>query len=150
MTDDEQPFANLVDRHGPAKQSDRSVAHARPDGISDATIEALGALSAALETAEHARGHLYAFHRLSGSTDREIQEAVAKLRDAGRSDIADVVAEVMIGRDVIAGMWSFQLIERYDAEYWSAFRDVERAARAAAGNAEPHTFEAEMKHAEQS
>jgi hypothetical protein len=149
MTED-LPLGDLVDRHGPARQPGRSVAHARPDGISDATVEALGALSAALETAEHARGHLYAFHRLSGSTDREIQEAVTKLRDAGRPDIADVVADVMIGRDVVAGMWSFQLIERYDAEYWSAFRDVERAARAAAGIVEPHTFEAEMKHAEQS
>ena len=30
-----------------------------PDGVDDATVEALGKLSEALETCERARGHLY-------------------------------------------------------------------------------------------
>jgi hypothetical protein len=31
--------------------------HRRPDGVSEATVEALGKLSEALETVERARGH---------------------------------------------------------------------------------------------
>ena len=147
---EQPPLEHVIDKHGRAAHPERRVAHTRPDGLDDATVAALGALSAALETAEHARGHLYAFHRLSGSTDREIQEAVGKLRDAGRVEIADAVATVMVGRDAVAGMWSFELIEHYDAGYWTALRDVEAAARAAVGITEPHLFEAEMKHSEQS
>jgi hypothetical protein len=32
--------------------------HRRPEGVSDATVEALGKLSAALDHVEDARGHL--------------------------------------------------------------------------------------------
>ena len=35
-------------------------AHRRPDCLDDATVEALGKLSEALETVERVRGHLYA------------------------------------------------------------------------------------------
>ncbi|MGH8861137.1 MAG: hypothetical protein ACRDVG_07855 [Jatrophihabitantaceae bacterium] len=71
--------------------------------MSDATVDALGKLSAALETADHARGHLYAFHRLSGSCDLALQSAVTELREAGHGNLADEIDEVLIGREVIAG-----------------------------------------------
>jgi hypothetical protein len=118
--------------------------------MSDETVSALGKLSEALEVVEHARGHLYAFHRLSGTADRTLQDAVTALRNAGHRDLADEVADILVGRDVIAGRWSFELVEEYDATYWSVFRDVEAQARARLGNAAPHVFEAEMKHSEQS
>lgn len=38
-----------------------SATHERPSGVSDATVQALGALSKALETTERARGALYDF-----------------------------------------------------------------------------------------
>jgi hypothetical protein len=50
--------------------------------MDDATVDALGRLSAALETAEDARGHLYAFHRLSGRADLDLDDAIAALRAA--------------------------------------------------------------------
>ena len=139
----------LFDRHGSAKHPDRPVARERPPGMSDGTVAALGKLSAALEKAEHARGHLYAFHRLCGSTDLELQDAVLDLRRAGHVELADEIDEVLVGRDVVAGRWSFELIEDYDHGYWSTFRDVEQQARSRLGGAEPHLYEAEMKHAEQ-
>ena len=46
-----------------------SPEHRRPDGVTDATVEAVGKLSAALDHVEDARGHLYAFHRLMGSAE---------------------------------------------------------------------------------
>jgi len=140
--------AELRRRHGSARRPERPVAHPRPDGVDDATVEALGKVSEALEVVEHARGHLYAFHRLSGHADLTLQEGVRQLRAAGQTELADLVDEVLVGRDVIDDRWTFQLIEAYDAQYWSAFRDVEAWTRRATG-LEPHTFEAEMKVSEQ-
>ncbi|WP_258065569.1 hypothetical protein [Rathayibacter tritici] len=54
-------------------------AHLRPEGLDDATVAALGKLSEALETIEPSRGLLYGFHRLTGSADLALGEAV----DAG-------------------------------------------------------------------
>lgn len=150
MTDagDLHDAAELRLRHGSARRPGRPVVHPRPDGLDDATVEALGKVSEALEVVEHARGHLYAFHRLSGHADLTLQEGVRQLRDAGRTGLADLVEELLVGRDVIDGRWTFQLVEAYDAQYWSAFRDVEAHLRRETGM-EPHVFEAEMKHAEQ-
>ena len=50
-----------------------------------ATVRAVGKLTEALEAVEEARGHLYAFHRLTGTADFALEEAIGMLRDAGRS-----------------------------------------------------------------
>ncbi|MDQ2846541.1 MAG: hypothetical protein M3Y77_09375 [Actinomycetota bacterium] len=140
----------LAEQHGSAARPDRPPAHARPDGVSDATVGALGKLSEALEMVEHARGLLYGFHRLSGSADLALREAVGLLRDAGHGELADDVDRTLVGRDTVDGMWTFQLVESYDAQYWTAFRQVEEHARMQLGVAVPHLYEAEMKHQEQS
>jgi hypothetical protein len=131
-----------------ARRPDRPPEHPRPDGTDDATVAALGKVSEALEVVEHARGHLYAFHRLSGTADLTLQEGVRQLRAAGHGELADLVDDVMVGRDVIDGRWTFQLVEAYDASYWAAFREVEAHLRQVTG-LEQHTFEAELKVAEQ-
>lgn len=51
-----------------------------------------------------ARGHLYAFHRLSGTADWLLQDAVDALRDAGSPLLAEQVEQVLVGRDAIADM----------------------------------------------
>ena len=140
---------DLTSIHGPAARPRRPAVHGRPDGTTDATVAALGKLSEALETVEHARGLLYGFHRLSGSADAALQEAVEQLRAAGHTDLAEDIATVLVGRDVVDGRWTFELVEAYDRDYWSVFRDVERHARAVVGDAEPHIFESDMKRDEQ-
>ncbi len=117
--------------------------------MTDATVQALGSLSAALEVVEHARGHLYAFHRMSGTADLALQDAVRELREAGHTALADDIDGALVGRDVIDGKWTFQLVEAYDAGYLSVFRAAEARARELCGNAEPHIYEAEMKAREQ-
>jgi hypothetical protein len=117
--------------------------------MSDETVAALGKLSEALEVIENARGLLYQFHRMSGTADLTLQEAVKQLRDAGHPALAAEIEDVLVGRDVLAGMWTFQIVEEYDANYWSVFRAVERRARSVLGSAPPHIFEAEMKVSEQ-
>lgn len=119
--------------------------HRRPDGVSDETVEALGKLSEALEAVEHARGHLYAFHRLCGTADLTAGEAVDLLREAGHAALADRVATEVVGRNIIHGRWSFQVVEEYDDGYYTTFKEVERAARDDLVQGRRHLFEAEMK-----
>lgn len=118
---------------------------ATPDGVSDATVEALGALSEALETVERARGHLYTFHQLTGEADLALGDAVEKLRAAGHDDVADRVEADLVGRNVVGGRWTFQLVEDYDDGYWSAFREHERRARDELAGGVRHLYEARMK-----
>ena len=47
----------------------------RPDAMDDATVEAVGAVSEALECVERARGELYSFHQLMGHADLLLGEA---------------------------------------------------------------------------
>ena len=95
---------------------ERPVEHPRPAGSDDATVAAVGKLSAAFEVVENARGMLYAFHRMSGEADLALQEAVPMLRDAGHGELADEIDEVLVGRDVVDGLWTFQIVESYDEQ----------------------------------
>ncbi|WP_407320023.1 hypothetical protein UQW22_06125 [Isoptericola halotolerans] len=119
--------------------------HRTPAGVSDATVEALGMLSEALETVERARGHLYTFHQLTGEADLALGDAVDKLREAGHDDVARRITEDLVGRNVIAGRWTFQIVEDYDDGYWHAFREHERAARDELAGGVRHLAEARMK-----
>ena len=122
--------------------------HTTPPGVSDATVEALGKLSEALETADRARGHLYSFHQLTGSADIALGEAVTALREAGHREIADRLEHDLVGRNVVAGRWTFQIVEDYDDNYWSVFRSLEEAARRELVGGRRHLFEARMKQSE--
>jgi hypothetical protein len=119
--------------------------HQRPPGTSDATVEALGKLSEALEVIEHARGYLYAFHRLTGTADLAIGEAVDLLREAGHPEVADRVDREIVGRNVIEGRWTFQIVEDYDDNYYSAVKAMEKHARDELVDGKRHLYEAEMK-----
>ncbi|MGX5656632.1 hypothetical protein ACWKWC_17785 [Geodermatophilus nigrescens] len=119
----------------------------RPD-LDDTTVEGLGKLSEALETIEQARGQLYGFHQHSGKADRLLQEAVEKFREAGHTQLADDLDRDLVGRNVIADRWTFQIVEDYDASYWSAFRDFDERARTELSGGDRHVFEARMKQRE--
>ena len=123
---------------------------ATPEGVSDETIVALGKLSEALETCERARGHLYTFHQLTGSADIALGEAVAALREAGHDGIAERIDRELVGRNVLPGRWTFQIMEEYDDGYWSLFRELERAARDELAGGVRHLYEARLKQSERS
>ena len=119
--------------------------HTRPDGVDDLTVEALGNISEALEAVEVARGHLYAFHRLSGTADLTLGKGVRQLREAGHADLADRIERELVGRNVLQGRWTFQVVEEYDDGYYATFKDLDRAARDALVGGRRHLYEAEMK-----
>ncbi|MFC4061228.1 hypothetical protein ACFOWE_23255 [Planomonospora corallina] len=121
------------------------MAHRRPEGLDDTTVEALGKLSEALETAERARGHLYAFHQLTGRSDLMLDEAVELLRAAGHEKQAEAVAAELIGRNVIEGRWTFQIVEDYDDGYRRCFLELEERIRNELAGGRRHLYEAEMK-----
>ncbi|MCF2126388.1 hypothetical protein L1I79_08010 [Strepomyces sp. STD 3.1] len=121
--------------------------HRRPEGVSDETVAALGSLSKALETTECARGHLFAFHQLTGSADFELDRAVDLLRAAGHPEWAERVRTEILGRNVIPGHWTFQVVEAYDRTYYEPFRDLEREAVDRLAEGRDHLYEAELKEA---
>jgi hypothetical protein len=119
----------------------------RPD-LDDDTVTALGTLSEALETVEQARGLLYGFHQLTGKADLLLQDAVRQFRDAGHTELADDLDRDLVGRNVIADRWTFQVVEDYDANYWSTFRAFDERARTELADGDRHVFEARMKQRE--
>ena len=122
--------------------------HTTPAGVSDATVCALGKLSEALEACERARGHLYSFHQLTGSADIKLGEAVQALREAGHDQVAGRLDTELVGRNVLDGRWTFQVVEDYDDNYWSLFRELEKAARDELADGRRHLYEARLKQAE--
>jgi len=122
--------------------------HQAPTGTSDQTVEAVGLVTEALETCEQARGHLYAFHQLTGSADIKLGEAVQALRTAGHDTLADRLESELVGRNVLSGRWTFQIVEDYDDGYWSVFRELETQVRTELMDGRRHVFEARMKQSE--
>jgi hypothetical protein len=124
-----------------------STDRSRPD-LDDTTVEGLGKLSEALETIEQARGQLYGFHQHSGKADLLLQDAVDLFRKAGHTQLADDLDRDLVGRNVIADRWTFQIVEDYDATYWSVFRAFDERARNELSDGDRHVYEARMKQRE--
>ena len=116
----------------------------RPD-LDDDVVSALGKLSESLETVEQARGLLYGFHQLTGKADRLLQEAVEEFRATGNTELADSLERDLVGRNVIADRWTFQVVEEFDDSYWSTFRDWDRTVRDEVLDGRRHVYEAQMK-----
>ncbi|MGY2085519.1 hypothetical protein [Blastococcus sp. SYSU DS0539] len=124
-----------------------STDRTRPD-LDDTTVEALGKLSEALETVDQARGFLYAFHQLTGKADRLLQESVELFEQAGAGRLAEDIGRDLVGRNVIADRWTFQIVEDFDENYWGTFRAYDARARDELSGGDRHVHEARMKQRE--
>ena len=113
--------------------------------MDDNAVAAAGKMTEALETLERARGHLYSFHQLVGETDFKLDEVLELLRERGDDELADRLSRELVGRNVLPGRWTFQVIEEFDDGYWSVFREHERAFRDALVGGRRHVHEAELK-----
>lgn len=131
---DETPTARSVDAE-----------HSRPEGATDAEVEAAGTISEALEKVERARGHLYSFHQLIGAADFGFEDGADQLAASGHQDLARRLREELIGLNVLAGRWSFQIVEDFDDSYWSTARALDRAVRNEVTGGRRHVYEAELK-----
>lgn len=108
-------------------------------------MAAVGKVSEALEYVERARGHLYSFHQLMGHADLLLGQACDDLREAGHGAVADRLSQDMVGRNVIRGRWTFQVVEEFDDDYWSRLRAHEKRVRDDLMDGKRHVYEAEMK-----
>jgi hypothetical protein len=117
----------------------------RPPDVSDETIEALGKASEAVEYVERARGHLYSLHQLIGRADLLFEEAAEKFAAAGLRDESTVLLDEIVGRNVLDGRWTFQIVEEFDDCYYQPVSDsLRQLERRHVGGAR-HVFEEEMK-----
>ncbi|GAB3952823.1 hypothetical protein GCM10027614_57160 [Micromonospora vulcania] len=105
----------------------------------------MGELSKALETIHRVRGHLYSAHQLVGGADLTLDRVVKLLRGAGHDGMADRVERELLGRNLLPGRWTFQIVEEFDDGYYAAFQEIERDARQKLAGGRRHIFEAEMK-----
>lgn len=119
--------------------------HARPDGVDDTTVEAAGRLTEALEYVERARGALYELHQLIGRGDILADEAAGLLEGAGHDGLAELLRTDLVGRNVLDGRWTFQIVEEFERTYWEPFRQLERKVRDELLQGRRHVYEAEMK-----
>lgn len=122
-------------------------AHRRPEGATDAEIEAAGTVGEAMEYIERARGHLYDLHQLIGRADILFQEAADQLAQAGRPELAERIRDEMVGVNVLHGRWTFQIVEEFDDGFWSTARALDSAVRDELTGGRRHVHEAEMKEA---
>lgn len=111
----------------------------------DNLVAAIGKASEALEYVERARGQLYSFHQLMGRADLQFGESVDMLRDANLDADAQHMETEIVGRNVIDGRWTFQLVEEFEALYYepavAEVRDLERKYL----DGKRHVYESRMK-----
>ncbi|GAA1172762.1 hypothetical protein GCM10009584_12160 [Ornithinimicrobium humiphilum] len=119
--------------------------HSRPEGATDAEVEAAGTISEALEKVERARGHLYSFHQLIGAADFGFEDGADQLEASGHRELAERLRTELIGLNVLAGRWSFQVVEDFDDGYWTTARELDRVVRDAVTDERRHVYEAELK-----
>jgi hypothetical protein len=74
-----------------------------------------------------------------------LRRTVERGRDAGYPQLAQHVTEHLIGRNVLPGRWSFQVVEEYDDGYYLCFKDVEKLVRQRLTGGRRHVFEAATK-----
>ena len=113
--------------------------------MSDELVEAIGKASEAFECLERARGHLYSFHQLMGHADLTFGEAADLLRDAGAAGDAEELEVDVVGRNVLDGRWSFQIVEEFDDVYYAVVREQVERLEARHLDGMRHLYESEMK-----
>ena len=119
--------------------------YARPDGATDGAVAAAGKLSEGLDCIEQARGYLYGFHRLIGRADFLFEEAAELLEEEGARGHAEHLRTEIVGRNVLDGRWTFQLVDEFEDLYYTPVKSAEAAVRDDLMAGRRHVLEAELK-----
>jgi hypothetical protein len=107
--------------------------------------EACGKASEALEYVIRVRGHLYSAHQLTGRADFLFEEAADLLDEAGEDGDAQRLREEIVGRNLLDGRWTFQIVEEFDDVYFSVVEAAVRELEARHTGGRRHAHEAELK-----
>ncbi|WP_380282550.1 hypothetical protein [Kitasatospora purpeofusca] len=84
---------------------------------------------------------------MTGGGDRMLAEAARLLRAAGHQEQADLVERRLVGRDVLPGMWTYQVVEAYDDTYYRVLEQAEEQVRREVAAGRRHLWEAGMQQA---
>lgn len=120
-------------------------AHRRPEGASDELVAAVGKLSEGIEWLERVRGRLYDFHQMVGRTDFLFGDAADALEEAGQPELADKVRREVVGRNILDGRWTYQVVEEFERCYYEPVRAVDAEVHDAVMDGKRHVYEAELK-----
>ncbi|HVW31366.1 MAG TPA: hypothetical protein VHL53_02400 [Acidimicrobiia bacterium] len=105
----------------------------------------MGKLSEALEWIERVRGRLYDFHQMIGRADFLFEDAATALSEAGHREEAGWIRDEIVGRNVLDGRWTFQVVEEFESCYHEPIRTIEARVRDRLMAGRRHVFEAELK-----
>jgi hypothetical protein len=119
--------------------------HVRPDDVDDATVEAVGKISEAFELLQRARGALYTFHQQIGWVDDTLGDGLELLRAAGHDELADELSRTWLGRNVLPGMWTFEVVEAFERTYYEVAVAGEDLVHERLSGGRRHVQEAERK-----
>jgi hypothetical protein len=117
----------------------------RPDGADDLTVEAVGKVSEALEYIHRVRGCFYELHQLTGQADFYFEDGAEMLRAAGHDELAGLLETEVVGRNLLPGRWTFQIMEEFDDTYYFPVVEAERRIRAELMAGRRHVYESELK-----
>ncbi len=123
----------------------RDDEHRRPEGVTDALVAATGKASEAFEWVERLRGRLFDFHQMMGHADFLFGDAADALEQAGQPELAEMLRRDVVGRNVLPGRWTFQIIEEFDDGYYRVVKDAEERIQSECMQGRRHVFEAELK-----
>lgn len=119
--------------------------HRRPMAAGDDTVAAVGRLTEAFEWVERARGRLYDAHQMMGHADLLFGDAAEALAEAGHHDEASLLRREVVGRNILDGRWTFQVVEEFDDHYYRPVRAAEEHIRSVLMDGRRHVHEAELK-----
>ncbi len=124
-----------------------SGGHGSPDRdrAHDDVTEAVGRASEALEYVERARGHLYSMHQLIGRADFLFGEAADLFLEAGEAEAGEGLLRDVVGRNILDGRWTFQVVEEFDDLYHQPVTVAVRALEREFHGGERHVHEARLK-----
>lgn len=119
--------------------------HSPPEGVDETTMEATGKVGEAFEWIERARGRLYDFHQMIGRADLLLDEAADLLQAGGAKDLAELLRRDIIGRNVLDGRWTFQIVEEFDETYYGPVASAEERIRDELVGGRRHVYESALK-----
>ncbi len=119
--------------------------YTQPENVSDEAVEAAGKMSEAIELVERARGRLYDFHQMIGEADFKLEEAANMLEKAGFTAQAKALRTEIIGRNVLHGRWTFQIIDEFDDLYYAPLKEAGKKVQQETVEGRRHLYEAKLK-----
>jgi hypothetical protein len=129
----------------PTSDGDDDERQRRPTGVDDVTVEATGKISEGLEYIHRVRGALYEAHQLMGRADFLFEDSAELLRKAGHGELADYVKTEVVGRNILPGRWTFQVMEEFDDTYYDVVVAAEARIRKELVAGRRHVYESELK-----